>query len=78
MDRQGCLVCCLWEHRAVGALGVGGNAVPCSAEPPAGAKALPHAGLAAAKPLSLKAEESESQCWGEDSALIIKSPSKKS
>lgn len=78
MDGQGCCVCSLWEHRAVWALGVGGNAVPCSTEPPAGAKALPHAGLAAAKLLSLKAEASESQCWGEGSALIIKSPSKKS
>lgn len=36
------------------------------------------AGLAVARPLSLRAEESESQCWGEHRALIIKSPSKKS
>lgn len=54
------------------------NAVPCSTEPPAQAKALPHTGLAAADPLSPKAEASESQCWEEDSALIIKSSSKRS
>lgn len=68
MGEQGCPGCSLWEHRAVWALGKGGNAVPC----PLNHGLQPNAGL------SLKAETSESQCWGQDGALIIKSPSKKS
>lgn len=75
MDGQGCRGCSLWEHRALWALG---ECCVLFTEPPAPAKALPHAGLVAANPLSLKAQASESQRWGEDSALIIKSPSKKS
>lgn len=58
MDGQGCS---LWDHRDVWALG---GCCVLFPEPAAPAKALPHAGLVAANPLSLKAEASESQHWG--------------